>query len=355
MQQTHTDNMIKIWHIISMLCAYLFAISLAGVYFTSAEIGTQAALHTLSVSVLFTVCVVRIIWGYTGTTQALFSSMVPNIGALFLNIYGLFNGESKKTYVGHSPVGGTVAFMLLAFGLFTSLTGLMIVNGAGQGSWLAKILGVSNAQGPIAMHDTLTSITVVLFALHGAGTLWSLYTNKTPFLSFFLKGEEPDPYASIHYTDKAQTETSYMGTTALAVCIAVMMLVPALSDFGAVVQKSDNKNSVIQQIAETAIPKDLIENELGYRNQSFALTTQELLSDDISTFLDIQPAAGPAAAFETETFEQKPVFDQDMLDTSKRSTTRTNLRNLIDTGTANDYTPRTEPGMHNLQINLQTE
>ncbi len=354
MVKTHTNNMIKIWHMISMLCAYLFAFSLAGVYFTSAEVGTQAALHTVSVSVLFTVCLVRIIWGYTGTTQALFSSMVPTIGALFLNIYGLLNGENKKTYVGHSPIGGVFAFATLAFGLFTSLTGLMIVNGAGQGSWLAKLLGVSNAQGPVAIHESLTMITASLFVVYGIGTLWSLYQSNTPLLSFFVKGEERDPYASIHYTDKAQTETSYMGTTAIAVCIAVMMLVPALSDFSTVV--TDKKTeTIVQQFAETPIPQATIERELGYRNQSFALTIDDVIADDLSALVDIKPAAGPTAAFETEVFEQKPIFDQGMLETSKRSTVRTNLRNLIDPGTVNDFTPRTEPGMHNIQINIETE
>lgn len=151
------------------------------------ESGGPDLLHVWGGYTVGAIVVLRVVWGFVGPRHARFSDFAygPVVALRYLS--GLLRGQARR-YLGHSPAGGAMVFLLLASLAATVGTGLVAYGDQGKGP-LAGAVVVTRAyyaneeeSGAAArqaerkqesaldeLHGTLANITLGLVILHILG------------------------------------------------------------------------------------------------------------------------------------------------------------------------------------------
>jgi cytochrome b len=162
----------------------------AAAYLTAEEEGgSPHALHVWGGYLIGAIVIVRVVWGFVGPRYARFSEFICGPVTALRYLVDLVSGRARR-YVGHSPAGGAMVIVLLAFLAATVVTGVIAYGEAGKGPLAAggaAFVGVSvaaddEATGRIEkegseaeetaigeLHGALANITLALVILHILG------------------------------------------------------------------------------------------------------------------------------------------------------------------------------------------
>jgi len=122
--------------------------------------------------------IVRIIWGFTGTRYARFSSFFPTPNRLFPYLRALTRGEHPY-YVGHNPLGGLMILALMTFVLALGISGWMMGLDRYWGDkWLESL------------HELFSNILMVLILIHVAVVLLYSYFGPENLIKAMITGRK---------------------------------------------------------------------------------------------------------------------------------------------------------------------
>ncbi|KPK38508.1 MAG: cytochrome B [Gammaproteobacteria bacterium SG8_47] len=130
-------------------------------------------LHTWAGYLVGALVLLRVLWGFTGTRYARFSSFVfsPKVVLGYLKDTLQFRA---KRYLGHNPAGGAMIVVLLASLVVTTVTGLVVLGAAENAGPLAGWLGgTSEVWSDIfeEVHEIIAYLTLLLVAIHVGGVI----------------------------------------------------------------------------------------------------------------------------------------------------------------------------------------
>ncbi len=116
------DEQIKVWDPVVRLFHWSLVVSFFVAYLSGEE---SLQTHIYAGYFIIALLVIRVIWGFIGTSHARFSDFLYPPKEIVAYLKSLASGHPKR-YLGHNPAGGVMVFLLLiALGL-TSITGLLL-------------------------------------------------------------------------------------------------------------------------------------------------------------------------------------------------------------------------------------
>ena len=108
----------------------------------------------------------RVIWGFSGTTFARFSTFPPSIAS----VRGHLSGRHAPGY-GHNPLGALMVYALLAIVLALAVTGLLTLGGVVRQGPLAAWVSYAAGRSIKESHEWLGWGMLALVALHIGGVI----------------------------------------------------------------------------------------------------------------------------------------------------------------------------------------
>ncbi|MBS1270827.1 MAG: hypothetical protein MAG794_01795 [Gammaproteobacteria bacterium] len=118
----NTSKEVKVWDPLVRFGHWIPVAALLVAYFT--EEGALT-LHARAGYVVGAVLVLRIVWGFIGTPHARFSDFLYSPGTALAYLRDLLRGRAKR-YIGHSPAGGAMVFLLIISLAATAFSGLVV-------------------------------------------------------------------------------------------------------------------------------------------------------------------------------------------------------------------------------------
>jgi len=206
------DLFVRIFHW-SLVAAFLIA------YFIEAEDET-VAIHVWAGYAVGGLVFLRILWGFTGPKHARFSDFLFGPFAAIRYLLDSFRGRAKR-YLGHSPAGAWMVFMLLIGLSGTVLSGMALYGTEENKGPLAPLfadveifkspdLGISRAyadeekeDGETSaaygagelfeeIHDVLANLTMLLVILHIGGVVLASFVHRENLVKAMVTGKKRD-------------------------------------------------------------------------------------------------------------------------------------------------------------------
>ncbi|MFV2056480.1 MAG: cytochrome b/b6 domain-containing protein, partial [Thiohalomonadales bacterium] len=87
--------------------------------------------HTWAGYIVLSLLLLRIVWGFIGSSYARFSNFIYTPQAIMEYLKDTMMFKAKR-YVGHNPAGGAMIIVLLASLLFTAMSGVILLGLEGE-------------------------------------------------------------------------------------------------------------------------------------------------------------------------------------------------------------------------------
>jgi cytochrome b len=204
------DLLVRIFHW-SLVAAFLIA------YFVEAEDQTLAV-HVWAGYAVGGLVILRIIWGFVGTKHARFIDFLFGPFAAIRYLFDLIRGHSKR-YLGHSPAGAWMVFMLLLGLAGTVLSGIALYAEEENKGPLAPLFADSEitwettvftpayadeyedykSEGKVReknselfeeVHEVLANLTVILLILHIGGVILASIVHRENIVRSMISGKK---------------------------------------------------------------------------------------------------------------------------------------------------------------------
>ena len=187
MSENRQGSRVTVWDPLVRIGHWALVATFAIAYLSAEEdSGRPALLHVWGGYAVGAIVVLRVLWGFVGSRHARFSDFAYGPFAALRYLSGLLRGQARR-YLGHSPAGAAMVFLLLASLAATVGTGLVAYGDRGLGplaggavTTRAYANGDENG-GPAKraaeekesalgeLHGTLANITLGLVILHILG------------------------------------------------------------------------------------------------------------------------------------------------------------------------------------------
>lgn len=167
-------------------------------YFTGED---APQMHEWMGYLVLAIVIVRIVWGFGGSTHARFSRFLRGPGEVLRNLRDIVTMHPER-YLGHSPAGGAMVVLLLVMLAATTVTGII---GEEQmertAPTAAATAGHEDEQGaegerhgeesPVAeLHEVLSNLTLALVLLHIAGVILASLAHRENLVSSMFTGRK---------------------------------------------------------------------------------------------------------------------------------------------------------------------
>jgi cytochrome b len=166
---------VLIWDLPVRLIHWLLVLCFFGAYFT-AEIDELKIVHFTLGYTLAALMIVRIAWGFIGTTHAKFRNFVRHPMAAVHYLRSVIRRE-HPTDVGHNPAGALAILMLLFFGLIVSFTGWSTLHEI-YGDWAEEV------------HEVLANIMLAVVVIHIVAVVGASYLHKENLVKAMITGKK---------------------------------------------------------------------------------------------------------------------------------------------------------------------
>ncbi len=201
---------ISVWDPLVRIGHWVLAAAFFVAYFTEDDL---LRAHVWAGYTVGAVVILRVVWGFVGSRYARFSSFLFGPVAAVKYLIGLVRGSTRR-YLGHSPAGAFMIFLLLASLAATVGSGLTVYAYDSHAGPLATFVGVSNAAGaegnesesgaetagPKAadareetweeVHEVLANFTLALVGLHILGVLVASFVHRENLAAAMITGRK---------------------------------------------------------------------------------------------------------------------------------------------------------------------
>ncbi len=151
-----TAGMVRVWDPFVRLFHWTLVLLFAAAYLTGDELDRA---HELLGYAIIALLVARIGWGFIGSEHARFRDFVFQPATVIAYARDTLAGRARR-YLGHNPLGGLMALLLIL--------SLLVTAGSG---WL--LTGPAESRLVEEVHEVAANFMLLLIALHVAGVLFS--------------------------------------------------------------------------------------------------------------------------------------------------------------------------------------
>jgi cytochrome b len=151
------------------------------------ELKSWLDLHVIAGTAIAVLVVLRLIWGFAGSTYARFASFIVSPGQALRHLGAIRRGEAPA-HVGHNPVGAMMIVALLGTLMLLVATGALVLGGVLKDGPLAPF--VSFVPGRLAKeaHELLAFGLLGLIALHLTGVVAESLRTRDNLVAAMLRG-----------------------------------------------------------------------------------------------------------------------------------------------------------------------
>lgn len=134
----------KVWDPLVRWGHWILAIAFFAAYLTEDDV---LALHVWAGYTVGAIVIVRIIWGFVGPSHARFSDFLYSPRSAAVYLLDLMRGRARR-YLGHSPAGAAMVYLLLTALAATTWSGLMVYAYEEKAGPLAGYVAVHSTSDP---------------------------------------------------------------------------------------------------------------------------------------------------------------------------------------------------------------
>jgi cytochrome b len=182
MRSSH-QKLVYVWDLFVRLFHWTLVVGFTIAYFTEDPL----IVHVWAGYVVGALIVARVVWGLIGPRYARFSDFVYGPVATLRYVRDLILLRSPR-YLGHSPGGGAMVVLLLAFLAATVLTGLLVYGGERQAGPLAGMLSKDTGEAIEEVHEVVANITLALVLAHIAAVALASFVHRENLVSAMITG-----------------------------------------------------------------------------------------------------------------------------------------------------------------------
>ncbi len=182
MRSSH-QKLVYVWDLFVRLFHWTLVVGFTIAYFTEDPL----IVHVWAGYVVGALIVARVVWGLIGPRYARFSDFVYGPVATLRYVRDLILLRSPR-YLGHSPGGGAMVVLLLAFLAATVLTGLLVYGGEQQAGPLAGMLSKDTGEAIEEVHDVVANITLALVIAHLAAVALASFVHRENLVGAMITG-----------------------------------------------------------------------------------------------------------------------------------------------------------------------
>jgi cytochrome b len=200
---------ILVWDVPTRVFHWLLVTSFAGAFLTS-ESEYYRDIHVVLGYTLLGLIAFRLVWGFTGTHYARFKSFLFSPVETAKYLASMLTGHPTH-YLGHNPAGSLAVFALLACGIASGVSGVLIFQDMG-GDSLEEL------------HEMVSYGMLAVVALHVAGVLISSLLHRENLVRAMITG-----YKSVQTVGEKGISCAYtwLGVIILAIVLAFWIGYPA--------------------------------------------------------------------------------------------------------------------------------
>jgi cytochrome b len=136
-----------------------------------------------------TLVVVRVVWGFLGTTHARFGDFVAGPATILRHLRGLLSGTGE-CYRGHNPLGGAMILAILLGISAVALTGVVVLGGVLKAGPLAFATSFATGWRAREMHEFLAFLVVGLAGVHVAGAIFESRRTRENLVRAMIDGRK---------------------------------------------------------------------------------------------------------------------------------------------------------------------
>ena len=183
---------VKVWDLFVRLFHWVLVVGFFTAYLTEDE---MLGLHVWAGYLVFSLVVLRIVWGVLGSTYARFGDFVYGPGQVLRYVKQVITFRAPR-HIGHNPAGGAMIVLLLMSLVMISLSGMLLFGAETQAGLLGEIaatLGVTGDQGAEALegvHEFFANLTLVLVIIHVSGVLFESLLHGENLLRSMFTGRK---------------------------------------------------------------------------------------------------------------------------------------------------------------------
>jgi cytochrome b len=182
MRSSH-QKLVYVWDLFVRLFHWTLVVGFTIAYFTEDPL----IVHVWAGYVVGALIVARVVWGLIGPRYARFSDFVYGPVATLRYVRDLILLRSPR-YLGHSPGGGAMVVLLLAFLAATVLTGLLVYGGEQQAGPLAGMLSKDTGEAIEEVHEVVANITLALVLAHIAAVALASFVHLENLVGAMITG-----------------------------------------------------------------------------------------------------------------------------------------------------------------------
>ena len=166
---------VLIWDLPVRLIHWLMVVCFFGAYFT-AEVDELKIIHFTLGYTLAALIIIRIVWGFLGTTHAKFRNFVQHPIAAIHYLQAVIRRE-HTTDIGHNPAGALAIIVLLSLGLLVTFTGWATLHEI-YGEWAEEI------------HEVLANIMLAVVVIHIVAVMGGSFLHKENLVKAMITGKK---------------------------------------------------------------------------------------------------------------------------------------------------------------------
>ena len=165
---------IRVWDLFVRVFHWMLVVGFFTAYLTEDE---MLGLHVWAGYLVFSLVVLRIVWGVLGSTHARFGDFVYGPGQVVRYVKQVITFRAPR-HIGHNPAGGAMIVLLLMSLVMISLSGMLLFGAENQTGLLGDVAAafcVTGEQGAEALeevHEFFANLTLVLVVIHVGGVLF---------------------------------------------------------------------------------------------------------------------------------------------------------------------------------------
>jgi cytochrome b len=173
-----------VWDLFVRLFHWTLVIAFTVAYLTEED---MLNVHVWAGYVVGGLVVARVIWGFLGTAHARFSDFIYSPADTLRYVRDLLMFRAER-HLGHSPGGGAMIVLLLAFLAATVVTGLVVYGGEQQAGPLAGMFTEEFAEQFEEVHEVIANITLALVLAHIAAVVLASFVLRENLVRAMVTG-----------------------------------------------------------------------------------------------------------------------------------------------------------------------
>ena len=211
---------VRIWDLPVRLFHWLLAGMIAATAITGFLLDvTWLQVHILSGSAAGCLILARLVWGFTGTAYARFSSYDLKPAAVFRHLKDIRHGRVERE-AGHNSLGSWMVVALIAVVGFIVSTGLVVLGGQFKQGPLKSLLSFATGGSIRELHETAAIVLLVLVGFHIAGAIFESLRTRENLPRSMITGNKRAGFAHPLATVRSRPVTSLLAVVLLAAVVA---------------------------------------------------------------------------------------------------------------------------------------